>query len=266
MRTPIAQPARRAPDPRPTTLFRMKIVALSLPVLLAASCTTTRGSPPASAWHGEVETWGTLREALHDGADQARVAVASAARPHVYAVGTLEHLRGEITIDDGDTWISEGHADRAVTTRVPDGAQATLLFAADVSEWQALTALHDVPAAELDAWIASRARAAGLDTSRPFPFVVEGGLRDLKMHVIAGECPIRARASGQPMTSPPYELELDATDGRLVGIYAEASTGIICLMGSRTHVHALLERDGGLTGHVETVGLAAGARLELPRR
>ena len=67
------------------------------------------------------------------------------------------------------------------------------------------------------------------------------------------------------MEHPAYVLHEDSVDGRLVGIYAEDSSGVVCHMGARTHVHAVLEREGGLTAHAETVGLAAGAVLKLPR-
>lgn len=222
-------------------------------------------SAPSAAWHGDIERWGTLREALRDGEDQARVDVADVARKNVYAVGALEGLRGEITVVDGEVWISEGDVKSPVTTRgATTSAKATVLFAAEVREWREFVVGMDVDPSELDAYIASQAHAAGIDTRKPFPFVVEGGLRHLQMHVIAGECPIRARMLGQEMTSPAYQFHGESVDGRLVGVYATDSSGILCHMGSRTHVHALLERDGALTGHAETVGLAKGALLKLP--
>ncbi len=234
-----------------------------LACFLLASCASTR--EPAAAWRGDVEHWGTLREALRDGQDQARVAVAEVARKGVYALGALEDLRGEITVVDGEVWISEGHAERPSTTRgLTTDASATVLFAAEVHSWRAIVVETDVDPSELDAYIAQQARSLGIDTSRPFPFLIEGGLRHLDMHVLAGECPIRARMLGEEMSSPAYQLHSPSVEGRLVGMYAADSSGILCHMGSSTHVHVLLDQDGGLTGHAETVGLAAGAVLELP--
>lgn len=229
-----------------------------------ASCAATEEPAPAGAWRGDIERWGTLREALRNGQDQARVAVADVAREDVYALGALEGLRGEITVIDGEVWISAGDVQRPLTTRGPTQARATVLFAAEVREWRAIVVEEDVDPSELDLYIADQARVAGLDPSRPFPFVVEGELRHVSLHVLAGECPLRARMLGQELASPPYRLHCASTAGRLVGLYAADSAGILCHMGSRTHVHVLLERDGGLTGHVETVGLAAGAVLRLP--
>ena len=238
-------------------------LAFCLPIL---SCAATEEPAPA-AWRGDIERWGTLREALRDGQHQARVALADVAREDVYAIGALEGLRGESTVLDGEIWISEGDEHRPVTTRgLVTDANATVLFAAEVRAWHEIMVATDVDPSELDAYIAHQAEAAGLDPKRPFPFLVEGGLRHLSLHVLAGECPIRAHMLGKEMTSPPYQLHSESVDGRLVGLYAADSAGILCHAGSRTHVHALIEQDGGLIGHAETVGLAAHARLKLPAR
>ncbi len=219
-----------------------------------------------SPWRGEIRSWGSLREALRDGRSEARVALADVAREGVWGVGVLEGLAGEITIADGEVWITEGDAASPVTTRTRAAeARATALFTAEVAEWQELTVEEAVDPSVLDAYLASRARAVGLDPTRPFPFVVEGALVHLGMHVVAGECPIRARRMGRAMASPAYELHASSVTGRLVGIYASDSSGILCHAGSKSHAHVLLDGDPALTGHVETVGLAAGSRLRLPR-
>jgi len=240
---------------------------LTLLAFLLPACRSADISPGDAPWQGEIRSWGTLREALRDGRVQARVAVADVAAEGVWAVGALEGLAGEVTIADGEAWITEGDATSPLTTRSRDpAAEATVLFAVEVDRWQELPVDEPVDPSVFDAWLASRARAAGLDPAQPFPFVVEGELSNLRLHVIADACPIRARMLGESMTSPPYELFLPSTPGRLVGIYAPDSAGIVCHMGARSHVHVLLDGERPLTGHVETVGVASGATLRLPRR
>ncbi len=225
------------------------------------------GAAPGATWSGELRSWGTLREALRDGRVEARVAVADAVGPDTHALGALADLRGEVTVADGVAWISEGDAAGCRTTRgAPGDARATVLFATDVPAWTDLAVEEAVDPSELDAYVKRRADELGLDTSRPFPFRVEGGLVEVKLHVIAGACPMRARMLGEAPEPPPFELALDAVDGRLVGFHAEDSAGELCHASSRVHAHVLLERDGQpLTGHVEWAGLAPGAVLRLPR-
>lgn len=240
----------------------MKTPSLGLVgVALLVSC----GAPQGAAYRGDLRGWGTLRAALRDGEDQARVAVAEVARPDTYALGALEGLAGEVTVLDGEVWVTRGDAEHPVTRHGPSSDErATVLFAFEVQRWRELLVAEDVDPSELDSYVAARAREAGLDLTRPFPFRIEGGLVHLDMHVVAGECPIRARQLGTEASAGAYQLHAAATPGRLLGIFADHSAGVVCHMGSRTHVHAVLDTDGGLTGHVETVGLARGAVLLLP--
>jgi len=204
-----------------------------------------------------------MREVLRDGEDQARVTLAEVARDDVYALGALAELAGEVTIVDGEVWITRGDPEVPATARGPAGdAAAALLFACDVRAWRAFPVEHEVAPDELDAFVERSALRAGLDTTRPFPFQVEGRLTDLALHVVAGECPLRARARGASTRA--FELARAQLDGRLLGIYAPDSAGVVCHHGSRTHVHALLEHPSPLTGHVERCGLAGGSILRLP--
>ena len=246
----------------------------ALPLLPAcATHGTNAGHADAAGPPGRLAMWGTLREALRDGHDEGRVALADVVRPGTYGVGALAGLAGEVSVLDGEVWVSRGSAAGVTTTREAGDDQATVLFLADVETWSEHTVEADVDPSVLDAFIVERAREAGLDTDRAFPFVIEGWLRHLRLHVIGGECPMRARMLGATMQTPPYELHEPAVMGRLVGIHARDSSGIVCHAGSTTHVHAVVTqtRPGPgqnveLTGHVESVGLAAGAKLYLPRR
>jgi alpha-acetolactate decarboxylase len=212
-----------------------------------------------------VRTWGTLREALREGHTEARVEVDEVAGPRLVGVGAVAGLDGEITIVDGDCYVSRVRAGEVETVRSSDVA-ATLLFAADVSEWRTLEVAKPLAPGALEGFVEAGAAAAGLDTTRPFPFVIEGDLSELEAHVIAGQCPTRAAVSGEPLSSPPAYVEYGLVRGRLVGIWASAGGGVITHHGSAVHVHAVVEGDAPFTGHCDAVGVAAGAVLRLPVR
>jgi len=229
-------------------------------LLLTAACATS-SAPTASA--GTVQSWGTLREALRDGQTGARVDVSSVLGPGMVGVGALADLDGEVTIVDGRLLVSRVRDGRVESTSSGE-VQATILAASYVSEWQAVMVNQDVAPSELDRFVAAQAEMAGLDTGEPFPFVIKGELQDLRVHVLAGECPIRARMLGAEMKSKPYESHFARIDGLVVGIYARDSGGELTHHGDDTHVHAIVSSEVEFTGHVETVGVAAGAVLRLP--
>ena len=224
---------------------------------------TSQSRPTSRA--GSIQRWGSLREALRDGHAKGRIDVGTVAAKGVYGIGALEDLRGEITVFDGEVWISCGSKDRPVTIRSRKlSAPATILFSSKISRWKTIRVEKDVSASEFDAFVAAQAKAAGLDLETGFHFVVEGQLTDLDVHVLAGECPIRANMLGVKMTSPPFATHFDRVQGRLVGVFSTDSVGVMTHHDSNSHNHVIIDNDAPFTGHAESVGIAAGGVLKLP--
>lgn len=225
--------------------------------LLALLCACTHPSP-------SYFSFGSVRSVLRDGQSQARVQLHTLDRDGLVAVGAAAGLDGEITIDGGRCLLSQVRDGKLQTSRDPVAA-ATMLFAARVPAWQTIVVEQDVPAERLGEYLRDLIEDLGLHPVPPVPFRAEGPLLDLNLHVIAGQCPIRAAHAGLELTSPPYRLEQARGNGRLVGFYAPDGGGQITHHGSSIHVHAVLREPRLLTGHCEAVGLAAGAHLYLPR-
>jgi acetolactate decarboxylase len=237
------------------------------PLLLAAALCCTACATPEAPRPAALRTWGSLREALRDGQTQGRVTLSSVTAPGVYGVGAMAGLDGEITIVDGEPLVSRVRDGRVRTERSAAG-EATLLVTAQVSAWRDVAVTADVDPSQLDEFLAQSAEAAGLDPDAPFPFVIDGELRHLRLHVIAGECPIRARMLGAEPKSPPFARHFDRVRGKLVGIHARNASGVLTHHGSAVHLHAVvghheLTGHDEFTGHVESVGIAAGAVLRL---
>lgn len=235
-------------------------------VLTTVSCAV--GRVDADDLDATVQAWGSLREALREGDTRGRVHVGDLAKAGVFAVGAAEGLAGEITIFDGRVWHSSVFAKGSVKTvrSTTSNLHATMLFASKVERWKVIRIERDVSPEVFEEYLAQTARAAGIDTKLPFAFLIEGELANLEAHVLAGECPIRARMLERKMTTPPYEILESRASGQLVGIYAENAERQITHMNSRAHVHVLLDDDFAITGHVDSVAIRAGARLFLPVR
>jgi acetolactate decarboxylase len=187
-------------------------------------------------------------------------------------VGALAQLAGEITIVDGRLILTGVDDNGGPTAKFfeppPPERQAAMLVAAYVPRWAEYEISRDVVAKDFESMLSKMAGQAGLDPSKPFPFVVEGELLDLELHVINGACPMRAKRLGLelPADRQPYRASLAQADGRLVGIYAEGAEHRLTHHGTNTHTHVLLKDKNGqlYTGHVEQVGLRAGSVLRLP--
>jgi acetolactate decarboxylase len=207
-----------------------------------------------------------MRDVLRDGNTEARVALSDAdITEESFGVGALAGLEGEVTIDAGHVTISRSTgADTVTTTGIFDGDAASMLFLGTVSRWSNVDINKPISSLEVDGFLA--AALAGHNTNHgPTPFRMEGEFSDIKMHVIGGQCPIRARMYGEPMTKPAFALDIPQGTATVVGIYAADAAGDVTHMGSDTHMHIIVEHDGRtITGHIESIGVLPGSTLHIP--
>jgi alpha-acetolactate decarboxylase len=93
------------------------------------------------------------------------------------------------------------------------------------------------------------------------PFRVEGTFENLCLHVLNGSCPI-----ADPDGPEPWRLTDATAEGVLVGFFAADAAGKLTHHGQRSHVHALAITSEGQQagGHVDSTGIAAGAKLFVP--
>ncbi|MHC5001600.1 MAG: acetolactate decarboxylase [Planctomycetota bacterium] len=228
---------------------------------------TIAGLCGCTAPQSDVRQVGAMREVVRDGRTEPRIRVADAVSgPGTVAVGALAGLDGEITIVDGDVWVARVDGDDLhITGPAPNGTdQATLLTLADVTDWRSVVIDRAAAGSALETVIEQAARGQGIDTARPFAFVIDGRLDGLDVHVINGFCPagtVRAEGSADPWrwTSA---TPLDAT---VVGFFAPDAAGVMTHHGTSIHAHAIATVDGRMiTGHVDRMAVAPGARLRLP--
>ena len=166
----------------------------------------------SDSWDRKVTQYGEMREVLGQGDHSGRIRLGdTVARPHCCAVGALAGLAGEITIINGKVIVTRTDEDHQPVTQAADPKlyeeEAAMLATAYVPRWTEYQVPEDVANHELEKFLANAARRVGLDPTRPFPFMVEGNLTDLKSHVIRGACPMRAKRLGQelPPEQQPYQ-------------------------------------------------------------
>ncbi|HIG12278.1 MAG: hypothetical protein ABGY71_10380 [bacterium] len=235
-------------------------------LLLSAALALFLGACQAPSRAVEIQSWGELRTVLREGKTEGRVALAAAAEPELYGLGAVAGLRGEVLVNDGVVWVSCATAPDAVgPARQPEeGEEATILILAKVSEWATSELGAMASMVDLEAALRAAGEAAGYDTTKPFPFLIEGTAAGLSLHVLNGACPM---ASNNPDPErAPYVAELDHTQIALMGFYAENMAGVMTHHDSALHVHVLTTGSLPVVGHVDELQLVRGARLQVPRR
>ena len=262
----------------------MKNYKTTLPLLLilmlGVSCskTATQGRSPAPTQSVTTSTpelltpsvtvQGALREIMHMGRTDRRVDLAPMiGRAGLYGLGALEGLGGEVTIWDGQLWLStpDGQGGAVAGRHETTTTGATLLITSEVARWQERPINQAVPFDQLDTFIEREARAAGVNVAEAFPFRIEGSPTRLDWHVIDGsKIPKDAHGHEAHMRTA-VRGSLAGTPARILGFYSPKHHAIFTHHDTNTHAHVISENPL-VTGHVDHVGVGAGSQLFLPAR
>jgi len=215
----------------------------------------------------DITAYGNFKKMKHTGDVSGKVVLSSLSLTGgTYGVGALAHLRGEILVWEGKVLVTPGESETGSTRPAIPEDQATLLAIARVKEWVEVSIPDDMTQREFERFIIDNANATGMDTNRPFPFLVRGSVTDYTWHVITGKANShgggvkhrQGHAGNRTFSGP-------KTAGKLVGFYsAEKLEGVISHPGERFHVHYI---DDGLktSGHLDSFGIGKGSVLRLPK-
>jgi len=226
----------------------------------------------AALWDGKLVQYGSMHETIGQQQHEGRVSLREVAqRPRFYGVGALEGLQGEVTFLGGVPTATGVDSDSGLLPidAAAEDLAATLLVGAYVPHWTEYTVEESVGPEGFDKYIAKMAEQAGIDTTKPFVFAIDGIFMDIRLHVINGACPLHARLNKAeiPDEKTPYELEQAEIFGAIVGVYASDAVGKLTHPDTATHNHLLFfDADSGapVTGHLEKVGISAASVLYLP--
>jgi acetolactate decarboxylase len=178
---------------------------------------------------------------------------------HLYALGPLEGLRGEISVFDGVPVVARVREGTVVTDADRDAGACFLVYAA-VARWRFAPMPGPLASADVAAEVGRRAAALGAGGA-PCAFLLRGIATELVYHVLDkrdgdGHSPERhARAK--------VHFALREREVEVLGFHSAAHRGIFTPGDSDLHMH-FRTRDGGASGHVERLTLAPGSALGLP--
>jgi alpha-acetolactate decarboxylase len=229
--------------------------------LLLLGCST----PPTT-----IEQIGSRREVMVDGRTEPRMSVAEAlSTPDMMGIGILADLEGAITILDGAAWVTRADDDGGLSVNGPTpvaGDEATLLTLVRVRSWTAHSLGAAANANTLRTMIDHTARLQGIDTSLPFPFVIEGELTAIDVLVSNGVEHDVAKRTTDTVAAEPWRWSTTApVKGKIVGFFATSSGRVMSQRNFQLHAHAVLSLENGtFTAEVERFEVGRGATLRLP--
>ncbi|HJZ74411.1 MAG TPA: acetolactate decarboxylase [Vicinamibacterales bacterium] len=181
---------------------------------------------------------------------------------HLYAVGPPEGLRGEITIIDSQPYVSRIEDGRIVIDQ-SFRHRALFLVWVDVEAWRQIPVPRAVRTyRDVETFVAAAAGDAGLDTTRPFPFLLQGTVARLGFHIFN-------KGDDAPHSPEAHErikvkFAVEDVAAEMIGFWSDKHEGIFIPSGRTAHLH-FRTSDTTMTGHVDELELRSGSVLALPR-
>ncbi len=182
-------------------------------------------------------------------------------RPHLYGVGPIEGMTGEVTIADSRPSLARVGADHLLHVTESYEAGMPFFVWAEVSTWQPQELPDEVQIyAQLEKFVGEAGARAGL--TQAFPFLMTGRPELIDFHIVNATPDTPPGVDAHQKIQIPFELR--GQDVTFVGFWSSQHQGVFTPMGTNMHAH-FQTRDNKASGHVQGLKLAQGMTLSLPK-
>jgi acetolactate decarboxylase len=183
-------------------------------------------------------------------------------KKHLYALGAVDNLKGEIQIFDSKP-SNSFVVDSGLKIKDSYNQKASLLVYAEVEEWDSFQIENNKTKSELEEQIFELATNNGINTEEPFPFLLEGAIASADWHVINWKDGDtihnhkKHKESGLNGTLQKKEVEI-------IGFYSTKHKAIFTHHTTNMHMH-FKTKDGAIAGHIDDLLLNNSITLKLPK-
>jgi alpha-acetolactate decarboxylase len=210
----------------------------------------------------QVEYSGALRTIM-SGNLEATISIDTLSqKKHLYALGAMADLKGEIQIFDSKPSNSVV-VDSRLQINDSYAVKAALLVYAQVEQWEAFTMENISTKEELENRIFETAKSNGVPVDAPFPFLLEGEVATMDWHVIQWK-------EGDTIHNHNKHKEaglngaLKNRDVEIIGFYSTKHKAVFTHHSTNMHMHFKTD-DDTMAGHVDDLVLDKKFILKLPR-
>lgn len=233
------------------------IIKATILVLLLSACQNA----DKKAGITEVKYSGALRTIM-SGNMQPVISLDSLSnKEHLYALGAVENLKGEIQIFDSEP-SNSFMVDSSVQIKDEYNLKAALLVYAEVEEWDSFQISTIKTKNDLEATIFKIAKTNGVNIDKPFPFLLEGTVESLDWHVIKW-------IDGDTIHTH-KKHKASGLNGRLtnrtvdvLGFYSTKHKAVFTHHTTNVHMH-FKTADNSVAGHIDDIRLNT-ITLSLPK-
>jgi acetolactate decarboxylase len=186
-------------------------------------------------------------------------------RQHLFGISPLGRISGEITILDGQIFVSTVGENGQVQVHNHWEVEAPFGVYSHVPAWEPFDfEAKTITEGELQAALEARMQEAGIDLSKPIPFRLQGTFERIDYHIISKPAD-EAGHSHELNDKAKKFFSLKNTRGELLGFYSQHHEGVFTHRGSFVHLHFLDEKQQH-TGHLENAVIGQKLTLLFPKR
>ena len=208
-----------------------------------------------------VRVIGEMRKVMWEGKLEGVIALDTIpAKEHVYGLGPVEFLTGEILIIDGKSYVSTVASDSTMKVEEVESVKAPFFAYDHIEAWEDYAIPDSIRTIKL---LESYLDGVTRELSRPFMFKISGMAKSALIHIV--NLPAGSKVSSPTQAHQgqiDYELSNEQID--IVGFFSTGHKAIFTHHDSNVHLHLITE-DRQKMGHLDEILFEEGSlTLYLP--
>ncbi len=210
----------------------------------------------------EVKVSGAMKNIMMQGDLSAHINLDTLNKTHLFALGPVAGLKGEIIILDGKIFSTELQ-EKQLLNQQNKISQAAMLVYSHIEKWKPVRSKVKINNyAELEKLVETTAIANGYDTEIPFAFKIETTPEKANYHVIDWKEGAMHTMENHKQFSYAGQVNTPLV---LVGFYSKHHQSIFTHHTTYMHIH-LLEEKTKTVGHLDDIQLNGQITIYLPEK
>ena len=221
---------------------------------------------PKSTPSFKVDYKGALKNMMHKGDLSAKISLSEINEiNYLYALGAVEELKGEVLVINSNVFVSSVSTLDTIKSMFIDttfNKNASLLVYASVEEWISINIPNTIITYEdFEVFVEEIALKKGINTDKPFPFMIEGIAKSFDWHIIDWPEDDTEHSHEKHIHSGLYGT-LENQEAEMLGFYSEKHHAIFTHHTTNMHIHVKSEK---VIGHIDDMTFGIDMMLKIPK-
>ncbi|HIG89922.1 MAG TPA: decarboxylase [Flavobacteriaceae bacterium] len=221
---------------------------------------------PKSTPSFKVDYKGALKNMMHKGDLSAKISLSEINEiNYLYALGAIEELKGEILVLNSNVFVTSVTTLDTIKTMFIDttfNKNASLLVYASVEEWISINIPNTIITYEdFEVFVEETALKKGINTDKPFPFMIEGIAKSFDWHIIDWPEDDTEHSHEKHIHSGLYGT-LENQEVEMLGFYSNKHHAIFTHHTTNMHIHVKSEK---VIGHIDDMTFGIDMMLKIPK-